>query len=125
MLNLNVLKYIFFHSLCRGVAMYAIVGMWLNAFMQKSELLQKAWTQMRRYTTGSHIAQSVTCLATEACLTAYPGVTSSILVRSHTFMEIGSEIISVIILLPSAESFKIGCCYKRIFCMCTKYWLTA
>ena len=67
----------------------------------------------------TYIAQSVMCLATEACLTADPGVTSSILVRSHTFMEIGHKIISVVILLPSAESFKMGCCYKRIFCMCT------
>ena len=31
------------------------------------------------------VAQSVTCLATEACLTADPGVASSIPVRSHTF----------------------------------------
>ena len=42
MLNLNVLKYIFYHSLCRGIAMYAIVGMWLCIYA-KSELLQKAW----------------------------------------------------------------------------------
>ena len=73
----------------------------------------------------TYIAQSVTCLATEACLTADPGVTSLILVRSYTFMEIGHKIISVFILLPSAESFKMGCCYKRIFCICMKYWLTA
>ena len=63
----------------------------------------------------TYIAQSVTCLATEACLTADPGVTSSIMVRSNTFMMIGHEIISVVILLPSAESFKMGCCYKRFF----------
>ena len=69
----------------------------------------------------TYIAQLVTCLATEACMTAKPGVTSSILVRSHTFMKIGHEIISVVILLPSAESFKMGCCYKQFFCMCTKY----
>ena len=31
------------------------------------------------------VAQSVTCLATDACLTADQGVTSSIPVRSHTF----------------------------------------
>ena len=31
------------------------------------------------------VAQSVTCLATDACLTADPGVASSIPVRSHTF----------------------------------------
>ena len=49
------------------------------------------------------IAQSATCLATEACLTSDPGVVSSILVRSHTFMEIGHEIISVVILLPFAK----------------------
>ena len=30
--------------------------------------------------------------------------------RSHTFVEINYEIISTVILLPSAESFKKGCC---------------
>ena len=30
--------------------------------------------------------------------------------RSHTFVEIDHEIISTVILLPSAESFKKGCC---------------
>ena len=48
------------------------------------------------------VAQSVTCLA--------PGVTSLIPARSHTFVEIDHEIISTVILLPSAESFKKGCC---------------
>ena len=56
------------------------------------------------------VAQSVTCLATDACLTADPGVVSSIPVRSHTFVEIDHEMISTVILLPSAESFKKGCC---------------
>ena len=56
------------------------------------------------------VAQSVTCLATDACLTAYPGVASSIPVRSHTFVEIDHEMISTVILLPSADSFKKGCC---------------
>ena len=56
------------------------------------------------------VAQSVTCLATDACLTADPGVASSIPARSHTFMEIDHEIISTVILLPSANSFKKGCC---------------
>ena len=56
------------------------------------------------------LAQSVTCLATDACLTAHPGVASSIPVRSHTFVEIDHEIISMVILLPSADSFKKGCC---------------
>ena len=49
------------------------------------------------------IAQSVTCLATDVCLTADPGVTSSIPALSHTLVEIDHEIISTVILLPSAE----------------------
>ena len=56
------------------------------------------------------VAQSVTCLATDACLTADQGVASSIPARSHTFVEIDHEIISTFILLPSADSFKKGCC---------------
>ena len=56
------------------------------------------------------VAQSVMCLATDACLTAIPGVASSILARSHTFVEIDHEIISTDILLPSADSFKKGFC---------------
>ena len=53
---------------------------------------------------------SVTCLATDASLTADPGVASWIPARSHTFVEIDHEIIFTVILLPSAESFKEGCC---------------
>ena len=40
--------------------------------------------------------QSVTCLATDACLTADPGVPSLIAAWSHPFMEIGHEIISTV-----------------------------
>ena len=54
------------------------------------------------------------CLATDASLTADPGGASSIPARSHTFMEIDHEIISTVILLPSAESFKmVVVSYKR------------
>ena len=55
-------------------------------------------------------AQSVTCLATDVCLTADPGIASSIPARNHTFVEIDHEIISTVILLPSADLFKKGCC---------------
>ena len=55
------------------------------------------------------VAQSVTCLATDASLIADPGVASSIPARSHTFVEIDHEIFSTV-MLPSAESFKKGCC---------------
>ena len=56
------------------------------------------------------VAQSVTCLATDACLTADPGVASSIPAWYHTFVEIDHEIISTVILFPSADLFKKGCC---------------
>ena len=55
------------------------------------------------------VAQSVTCLATDASLTADPGVASSTPAQSHTFV-IDHEIISTVIHLPSAESSKKGCC---------------
>ena len=54
------------------------------------------------------------CLATDACLTADPGVESSIPARYHTFEEIDHEIISTVILLPSADLFKkVVVSYKR------------
>ena len=57
------------------------------------------------------VAQSVTCLVTDAKLIADPGVASSIPARSHTFVEIDHEIISTVILsLPLNESFMKGCC---------------
>ena len=56
------------------------------------------------------VAQSVTCLTTDASLNADPGVPSLILARSHTFVEIDCEIFSKVILLPSADAFKKGCC---------------
>ena len=54
--------------------------------------------------------QSVPCLATNACLTADEGFTSSIPAWSHTVVEIDHEIISTVILLSSTESFKKGNC---------------
>ena len=62
---------------------------------------------------------------TNASLTADPGMASSILARSHTFMKIDHEIIYMVILLPSAESFKKGCFSVTSESMYTKYWLTA
>ena len=61
-------------------------------------------------TIPGRVAQSVTCQATDACLTADPGVASSIPARYHTFVEIDHEIISTVIPLPSADLFKKGCC---------------
>ena len=53
-----------------------------------------------------HVVQSV------ACLTADPGIASSIPAWSHTFVEIDHEIISAVILLPSADSRRVVVSYK-------------
>ena len=58
-------------------------------------MVSKAYIQGRA-------AQLVTCLTTDVCLTADPGVASLIPARSHTFVEIDYEIISTVILLPPA-----------------------
>ena len=61
-----------------------------------------------------HVAQSSTCLATDASLIADPGVASSIPARFHTFVEIDHGIISTVVLLPSADSFKKDCCQLQV-----------
>ena len=66
------------------------------------------WAHM--FIQPGRVAQGITCLATDASLTADPGVTSSIPARSHAIVEIDHEIISTAILIPSAESFKKDCC---------------
>ena len=52
------------------------------------------------------------CLGADTCLTADPGVASSIPTWSHTFVEIDLEIISTTILLPSADSRRVVVSYK-------------
>ena len=46
-------------------------------------------------------------------VTVDPGVASSIPARFHTFVEIDYEIMSTVILLPSAESIKKDCCQLK------------
>ena len=53
------------------------------------------------------VAQSVTCLTADMCLTADPGVASSIQVQSHTLVEIDHEIVSMAIFLPSPDSRRV------------------
>ena len=69
--------------------------------------------------TQGHVAQSVTCLNVDACLTADLRVASLILAQSQTFMDIDNEIISTDILLPSADSRRVVVSYKRSLCTCT------
>ena len=63
------------------------------------------------YTPG-HVAQSIACLTADSCLTADPGIAILILARSHTFVEINHEIISMAIPLPSADSRRAVVSYK-------------
>ena len=56
------------------------------------------------------IAYCVKCLATDASLTADPGVVSSIPAWSYTLVEIDHKITYMVILFPSADSFKKGYC---------------
>ena len=65
-------------------------------------------------------------LTAGTCLTADPGVASLILDRSHIFVEINHEIISMVIVLPPAGSTWVVVSYKRYITksVFTKYWLT-
>ena len=90
---------------------------YLNSFSNGNQLLVNPSTYTHqeegisyKFSWPGRVSQSVTCLVTDASLTADPGVASSIPARSHTFVEIDHEIISMVVLLPSAESFKKGCC---------------
>ena len=60
------------------------------------------------------VAQLVTCLATDACLTADPGVANSNPGRSHTFVEIDYKILSTVISSPTLiHSRRLIVSYKR------------
>ena len=96
-LHLYFLRFLFSHA-----QQYIII------YLAKD--IQPKYSKIVNIFVPGRVAQSVTCLATDACLTANPGVASSIPVRSHSFVEIDHEMISTVILLPSADSFKKGCC---------------
>ena len=83
-------------------------------FLEKVSRRQQKHEKLPDRILPGRVAQSVTCLATDACLTADPGVASSIPARYHTFVEIDHEIIStVILLLPLIYSRKVVVSYKR------------
>ena len=60
----------------------------------------------------SCIGQLVTCLTADTFLTADPEIASSIPARFHAFVEIDHELISIAILLPSADSRRVVFSYK-------------
>ena len=59
------------------------------------------------------LALSVKCLTADMCLTADPGVESSIPPESNTFKEIDHKLISMAILLASSDSRRIVVSYKQ------------
>ena len=66
--------------------------------MREYLIQQGTWTNVLNYS-----------LIAAPCMGAFqtpPGVASSISALSHTFVEIDHEIISMVILLPSADAFK-------------------
>ena len=56
---------------------------------------------------------AVSNMSADTCLTADSGVASSILAQLHIFAEIDHEIISMVILLLSADSRRVVVSYKR------------
>ena len=93
-----------------GFIIYLCVAWCTGLFTCKGSHLIICFTTNVDHYRAAYVAQSVTCLATDASLTADPGVASSIPARYHIFVEIDHEISYTVILLPSAESFKKGCC---------------
>ena len=85
--------------------------------MARLSIPESAWTYVLPGLVNIHKPSAnilLTCLATDACLTADPGVASSIPARYHTFVEIDHEIIStVILLLPLIYSRRVVVGYKR------------
>ena len=63
------------------------------------------------------------CLAADMCLTADPGVASSIRAWPHTFVEIDHKIISTVILLHSADLRRVV--VNASESMYSNHWLTA
>ena len=66
------------------------------------------------------VAQPVTRLAADTCLTADRRIAISIPARSHTFVEIYYEIISMAIFLSSADSKSVVCSLQAKV-HCSKY----
>ena len=90
------------------LGLYELTLVQLNIFMyntlpQFSSYLPAAFQSC----TLGHVVQSVMVLAADTCLTADPEIVSSIPARSHTFLEIDHEIVSMVIILPSADSRRV------------------
>ena len=81
----------------------------LHAFLSSADFFKINISGIPSECQISPISQSV------ASLTAYPGVVSSILALSHTFIEIDRETISTVILLPFADSRRVVASYKQMY----------
>ena len=91
----------------------AQVGEIEEKVVSKDKIIRDLEQSLQVLHTPSCIAQSVTCLTADACLTADQGLAKSIPAQSHTFVEIVHEIISMVNLLSSADSRSAVISYKR------------
>ena len=62
---------------------------------------------------GARLRSSVSNVSDCRCMSADPGVVSLIPTQSHTLVEIDHEIISTVILLPSADTKRVVVSYKQ------------
>ena len=67
---------------------------------------QGGWTPLELHKAVGSRPRSADCyvMSADTCLTADTGMANSIPAQSHIFMEIDHELISMVILLPSADS---------------------
>ena len=86
--------------------------MWAADNLRKQFGLKSGLTEL--WFIPGHVAQSVTCLATDASLAANPGVASSIPTWSHTLVEIDHEkFLQSFSSLPLNHSRRVVVSYKQ------------
>ena len=83
-----------------------------SAELFKINYLKKKFHEYHKSVKNYPACKEITPLDVVLSVTSPTGE-SSIPAQSHTFMEIDHEIISMVILFPSAESFKKGCCHLQ------------
>ena len=110
-----------------GISKAFALRFWRNILKMKKE---STWwaphllNEEQKYThvrTARKLRSAVGNVSGYRCVSEVP---SSIPVRSHTFVEIDHEIISAVILLPSADFIQEGLLSFTSESMCTNHWLT-
>ena len=101
------------HPVCWPL--YVFHALYMNSFQHKATFVGKCSNISNGLATIivlGRIAQSVSCLTADTCMTADSVAASWILARSHTFREIDHVIISTAFLPPSSDSRRVFVGYK-------------